>query len=295
VGQLASFYSKEKAGSQSQIIEDARRALEAASNRSAQSAMLPTGSRSLADIWARASAASAGQESISSSSVPAIVEGPAITPAPAMTAIPTEKRIEKRIETPNSQGEKYTGLIPALLRNKDSAPKEEVSWRPGTISYVTAPAPAPSVAAAPAPTPSNYATKPRTATVTPSAPAAAENEWLTVPKLLSVLKESQTVAQREWAAECLAGADCSAHPEVISAVASVAKADHSAIVRIACIHTLDKVHARGPEVIKALTALKNDPDPKVQKEAAQAMSHLTGSGAPSGVQPVSATTSSHPR
>jgi hypothetical protein len=271
--QLASYYGNEKPRTQSQIIEDARRALEAANNRSTQSAMLPTGSRSLADIWSRASAMPSGQETIPSVPVVAMTQGPAVAPSPALTPIPVTAT-ERRIETPPAaQPEKYTGLLPALFRNTDSVPKQEPNWRPGTMSYVgtptvatptvatPTPAPAPALSPAP-PSPrkdSVYQVMPRTATVSPArpapaspapaSPAPAATEWLSVPKLLSVLKESKTPAQREWAADCLAGADCTAHPDVIPAVLSTAKTDASAIVRVACIHTLEKVHARGPDVV----------------------------------------------
>jgi hypothetical protein len=194
------------------------------------------------------------------------------------------KSIERRIETPPaSPAEKYTGLLPALFRNSDHAPKEEANWRPGTVTYVATPTPSPTPAAAPAPLPpappkeSAYQTKPRnTALVNPPRSTQEPAEWLSVPKLLSVLKESDTPAQREWAADCIAGANCASHPEIVPAVLSASKTDSSPIVRIACIHTLDKVHAHGPDVIMALNVLTNDPDPNVRKEAAQAMSHLAG-------------------
>jgi hypothetical protein len=230
--------------------------------------------------------------------------------------MPTEKRMEN---SQNVSGEKYTGLIPALLRNTESAPKQEANWRPGTVSYVATPAPAPAPTYAATPTPTvprkepttqkeptpaketGYQKLPRTASVSPPSapsvptPATTEVEWLSVPKLLSVLKDSDTPAQREWAADCLAGADCKAHPEIIPAVLNAAKADASASVRIASIRTLAKVHAGGPDVIVGLNSLTSDSDANVRKEANQAVSQLVGNGTASGIQPAGALQPARPR
>jgi hypothetical protein len=322
--ELAAYYGKDKPRSQAQVIEEARRALEAASSRSSQSAMLPTGSHSLADIWARASATPYGQEATLISS-----PAPALAPIPSST---TERRVETQM---NPQGEKYTGILPSLVHNSDSLPKKDTGWRPGTVSYVSTPevketskpaVVAPSVTAYTVATPtvtpksneSAYSAIPRVTTTSPTRPKQpvaeapsqtpavssvkttvpevdtavhpvsssqvppmpAETNWLSVPQLLNVLKESDTAAQREWAADCLSGANCKAHPEVIPAVLRTAKSDSSAIVRAACIRTLDKVHAQGPDVVVGLNSLANDPDPTVQKEATQAMSHINATSTP---------------
>jgi hypothetical protein len=146
-------------------------------------------------------------------------------------------------------------------------------------------------------TPRSASTSPVTPLRSPSpaSPATTDVEWLSVPKLLSVLKESDTPAQREWAADCLAGADCKTHPEVIPAVLRAAKADASATVRIASIRTLAKVHASGPDVIVGLNSLTADADANVRKEANQAMSQMSSDGTASGIQPASALQPARPR
>jgi hypothetical protein len=289
--QLAAYYVKEKSRPKAQILEEARRALEGASNRAVPSTSVPTGTRSLAQIWARANAPSSGPEAMPSSPVPPLAAEKRMEPLPMMV----------QPEKPAPQAEKYGGLLPALFHNTDSAPKPTVAWHPGTVSYVSTPVPSESSyqtttrppVVQPMPKEKETAPSPmvRQPVATPIHPPATDSDWLSVPKLMSVLKDSDKPSQREWAADCLSGVDSSSHAQAVPALLAAARSDSSPLVRVACIRTIDKMHAHGPEVTAALKTLSSDKDPSVQKEASQALSHVADGGASSAVLPVSGSAS----
>jgi hypothetical protein len=389
---LTSYYVKQQSRPKSQVIEEARRALEKATVIQTQSTTVPTGHRNLADLWERAAAGSEGRETLPAAPpmpvvqdmskevvpaahtekygglLPALFrnadEAPKVTPtappAPPMGVAPkevvpaehTEKYggllpthirntdeapkvtptapsappmgVASKEVVPAEHTEKYGGLLPALFRHTDETPKPmpaaptappmrvtskevdsadhterhggilpalfrdtnerpkpEVGWRPATVTIETPPEPVTQVARAPMKEPGRTAASP---------PVVSDADWLSVPKLLGVLKESRTSSQREWAAECLCGADCRSNPMVLPALMTAARTDVSPTVRIACIHTLVKLHATGSEVLGTLHALSTDKDVNVQREASQALMQMGVKKPASGIQQVGGTT-----
>jgi hypothetical protein len=101
-----------------------------------------------------------------------------------------------------------------------------------------------------------------------AAPAA------TVQQALRVLRESAYPDQREWAASCLAAADWRAHPEVIDALATAARKDSAATVRVWCVRALARLNANTMTVMTALHELQGDRDPRVRNEVGQALTRL---------------------
>ena len=105
---------------------------------------------------------------------------------------------------------------------------------------------------------------------------------------LDVLHDSLYPSQREWAAETLSALDWRCSPKVVEAMVAGAREDPAATVRAACVRCLTKMKANSKEVLSAITALKNDTDPRVRQEADQAMLALATANfsAPSSVQRV---------
>jgi hypothetical protein len=275
--QLTAFYVKQQSRPWAQIIAEARSALDKATGREVQTTMLPTGHRSIADIWERASAGSEGQEAMPTTPPPM----PVIREAP-------------REVVPAVHTEKYGGILPALFRDTNETPKPTVGWRPATVTIEippTSPAPPPvkepihkvvPAATVPvAPTP----VKEPIRKVAPPTPVS-DADWLSVPKLLAVLQDSRMPAQREWAADCLGAVDCKSNAMVLPSLMTAARADSAPAVRIACIHALVKLHATGSDVLGTLRALTSDKDANVQMEASQALTAMGVSKPASGIQQV---------
>jgi hypothetical protein len=94
--------------------------------------------------------------------------------------------------------------------------------------------------------------------------------------LMTVLQSSGTPAQREWAASRLCTCDARVAPYVIETLATVAKSDPAALVRVACIQSLVKLQAKDAMVTGMLQQAKFDRDPRVQDEAETALAVLLG-------------------
>jgi hypothetical protein len=322
--QLTAYYVKQQSRPWAQIIEEARRAVDKAESMQTQTTTLPTGRRSLADIWERANAGSEVQETVPTTPppMPVIRE----TPREVVPAVHTEKyggllpallrdtnesqkpaagrrpasEVQETVPTtprpmpviretprevvPPVHTEKYGGLLPALFRDTNETPKPAVGWRPATIAIETPPPLASPVAPVAPRVP--VVPTPVKEPIHKAAPATpvSDAEWMSVPKLLGVLKDSHTPAQREWAADCLGAADCKSNAMVLPSLMTAARADSAPAVRIACIHALVKLHATGSDVLGTLRALASDKDANVQKEASQALTAM-GVGKPSsGIQ-----------
>ncbi len=263
---LTAYYAKQQSRPWGQVIEEARRAMEKASGTEMQTTVLPTGHRSLADIWERASAGSEGQEATP------------IAPPPMPVIRETPREVVPAVHT-----EKYGGLLPALFRDMNEAPKPAPGWRPATITIEIPPAPVAPVA--PVVPVVRTPVKEPPHRVAPQA-NVSDAEWLSVPKLLGVLKDSHISAQREWAADCLGEADCKSNAMVLPCLMTAARTDASPNVRIACIHALVKLHATGSDVLGTVRALTSDMDMNVQKEASQALIAMGVSKPVSGIQQV---------
>jgi hypothetical protein len=327
--QLAAYYVKQQSLPWAQIIEEARRAVDKAGSMQAQTTTLPTGRRSLADIWERANAGSEVQETIPSTPppMPVILEAPReVIPAvhaekyggllPALfrdanetlkpavgrrpasevqETVPTTPppmpvvRETPREVVPAVRTEKNGGLLPALFRDTNETPKPAVGWRPATVTIEATPTAPPPVA--PVAPLAPIAPTPVKEPTHKVAPATpvSDAEWLSVPKLLSVLKDSHTPAQREWAADCLGAADCKSNAMVLPSLMTAARSDSAPAVRIACIHALVKLHATGSDVLGTLRSLASDKDVNVQKEASQALTAMGVGKLTSGIQKVGGT------
>jgi hypothetical protein len=92
--------------------------------------------------------------------------------------------------------------------------------------------------------------------------------------LLSQLRDASLPSQREWAAIKLAELDWHKYSGVVEALVQAAKEDPAAAVRSGCVHCLAKMDAKLPSVIAVLSVLKGDSDPRVQKEASEALARL---------------------
>jgi hypothetical protein len=90
----------------------------------------------------------------------------------------------------------------------------------------------------------------------------------TVLQAPRVLRESAYPDQREWAA------DWRAHPEVIDALATAARKDSAATVRVWCVRALARLNANTMTVMTALHELQGDRDPRVRNEVGQALTRL---------------------
>jgi hypothetical protein len=275
--QLTAYYVKQQSRPWPQIIEEARHALDTAVGRETQTTTLPTGRRSLADIWERANAGSEVHEEIP------------MAPPPMPVIRETPREVVPAVHT-----EKYGGLLPALFRNNNEAPKPAADWRPATPvkdpPHKVAPQANELPPARVAPAASVVPVMPTPVKEPPLKVAPQTNlsdaEWLSVPKLLGVLKDSHTSAQREWAADCLGATDCKSNAMVLPSLMTAARTDASPNVRIACIHALVKLHATGSDVLGTLRALTSDKDANVQKEASQALIAMGASKPVTSIQQV---------
>jgi hypothetical protein len=96
--------------------------------------------------------------------------------------------------------------------------------------------------------------------------------------LVAILRDSLYPSQRGDAAQALANQDWRAQPQLVEALVKAAKEDPAPIVRAECVHSLAHMGAATLPVVKVCQALKADPDPRVRKEAEQALLALVGSG-----------------
>src|SRR5262249_21005039 len=110
--------------------------------------------------------------------------------------------------------------------------------------------------------------------------------------LLSQLRYASLPSQREWAGIELGELDWHKYSGVVEALVQAAKQDPAATVRSGCVHCLAKMDAKMPSVIAVLSVLKGDCDPRVQKEASEALARLAPGQMPMmqdrAVQPASA-------
>ncbi len=89
--------------------------------------------------------------------------------------------------------------------------------------------------------------------------------------LMKVLSDSGVPAHRQKAASDLGALDAKGHPYVVEALASAAKRDDAAQVRVACIHSLKQMRSDSPTVKAAFQTAVADADPRVREAAAEAL------------------------
>jgi hypothetical protein len=106
---------------------------------------------------------------------------------------------------------------------------------------------------------------------------------------LHALRESVYPSQREWAAETLCTLDWKNNPTIVDALVSGAREDPAATVRATCVRSLAKMKVRSPDVVSAITGLKDDADPRVRQEAEQALTMLGPATQPAYFQPIGET------
>jgi hypothetical protein len=111
---------------------------------------------------------------------------------------------------------------------------------------------------------------PAVANATPPAPS-------NTPQLVAVLRDSLYPSQREWAVESLSSQRSSqSNPQVVQALISAAKEDPAATVRAGCVRAIAQLQIKTMPAMTAVQSLKCDPDPRVRREAEQALPMLTG-------------------
>jgi hypothetical protein len=104
-------------------------------------------------------------------------------------------------------------------------------------------------------------------------PSPASN----TPQLLAVLRDSLYPSQREQAVESLmAQGGSQAQPQVVQGLLSAAKNDPAATVRASCVRAIAQLQLNTVPVVTLVQSLRNDPDPRVRREAEQALPALTG-------------------
>ncbi|GIW78755.1 MAG: hypothetical protein KatS3mg105_0562 [Gemmatales bacterium] len=101
-----------------------------------------------------------------------------------------------------------------------------------------------------------------------------------VQELLMVLRNSIYAMQREWAVKQLGRCDWRSHPEVVDALLTAVRHDESANVRITCLRTLADMDVQTQSVISTIRALRTHPDPRIEKEAENALKRLLAANAP---------------
>jgi hypothetical protein len=89
-----------------------------------------------------------------------------------------------------------------------------------------------------------------------------------------VLRNSTYPFQREWAVNELSALDWHSNPEVVQSLLSTAQRDSAPTVRCACVKALVKMKVETVPVMTTLQALKADTDPRVQREATEALSQM---------------------
>lgn len=95
-----------------------------------------------------------------------------------------------------------------------------------------------------------------------------------IRQMTTSLRDSLYPSQRECAAENMTAVDWRTHPEVVQALTTAAKDDPAATVRMGCIRCLAKMKVNTLPVISTVRDMKNDIDPRVRREAEQALATL---------------------
>ncbi len=126
----------------------------------------------------------------------------------------------------------------------------------------------------PTPTTKPTATTPTSLAATPATPNDGMN--MTLAQVLTTLRDSPHPEYRDWAAENLATVDGWTSPDVVQALANAARTDRVASVRATCVRSLGRMHCGTQVAMSAVQSAKNDPDPRVRKEAALALQLVSG-------------------
>jgi hypothetical protein len=120
----------------------------------------------------------------------------------------------------------------------------------------------------------------RAAPMPPQAPVVMDHPTTlgtNVAQLLAVLRDSLYPSQREWAAETLAGQrGVQSQPQVVQGLLNAAKDDPAPSVRAGCVRAIAQLQVNTVPAVALVQSLKNDPDPRVRREAEQALPALTG-------------------
>jgi hypothetical protein len=133
--------------------------------------------------------------------------------------------------------------------------------------------------------------------VPPPLPEPPAPPVLSAQQLVTLLQTSAFPDQREWVVNALGSYDGQSNPQAVQAVIVAARQDPAPMVRAACIRCLVRMNVNTWQVLDAVQALKGDTDPRVKREADQAMARLVPTGPttaemmapPAGVIPVSGT------
>jgi hypothetical protein len=96
------------------------------------------------------------------------------------------------------------------------------------------------------------------------------------PHLMGVLRDALSPSQREAAAETLGGRNWHVEPQIADALIKAAKEDPWAPVRAECVRSLARMKVNTVPAVTVCQALKTDGDPRVRKEAEQALAVLLG-------------------
>jgi hypothetical protein len=186
-------------------------------------------------------------------SVLGIVRSALNAPAAPVMVEPSVSPPVERAAVPMPRGP----VVPAGAATPPSAPKAPVS----PVSYFTPPPPAPKAA--------------------PAAPAAASGVEAAAAAAQAVmaLRDAVDPAQREHAAEALGGCDGWSNPQVVQALVEAARSDSAPLVRVACLRSLARLNVRTLPVATVAQTLKSDSDPRVRREAEEALRRLGAEGA----------------
>jgi hypothetical protein len=185
---------------------------------------------------------------------------PVTTPAPAPMATPMTTPAPVPMTTPAPLTTPFPKPVAVPMTVPTPAPAPMTT-------------PAPMTAPAPAPMTPNVPTMP----VMPAPAAPIHSRAPSGPgtqQLMLVLRNSTYPFQREWAVNELSALDWHGNPEVVQSLLSAAQRDSSPTVRCACVRALAKMKVDTVPVATTLQALKADTDPRVQREATEALSQM---------------------
>jgi hypothetical protein len=303
--QLSAYEKKLESTPMSQVIEDARKALDEYQH-SADGAVAMRRSHTMAELLVNVFAggpgrAPAGEEKAAGDTGPltpvASSEPPLMKSAAPLVVTPVTIAVPQAAPAPGPQA---APVVPA--------PRLPAPVQPATYAPTVPPAPAPAAAPqTPTVTPKSLpvipttpvapksalmvptTAAPRVQVGTPTmagtpavqpaaapAPAGAVSGISNVPQLLLVLRESIYPEQREWAAERLAAVDGRVSPQVTPALIKAAREDTAPTVQVACVRGLSRLNCNSPEALAALRAMQSNADPRVRHEAGQALAKLGG-------------------
>jgi hypothetical protein len=110
----------------------------------------------------------------------------------------------------------------------------------------------------------------------PTAPhvSAEQEQAVHTARLVQMLRDGQLPSEREMAADGLSRANWKAEPAVVQALTHHAKSDPAPMVRAGCVQALAKMRANTMPVVQAVSACKQDADPRVRQAAEQALEVL---------------------